>query len=84
MLALYRSGRQANALAAYQAARAVLVGELGIEPAAELRELHRQILEHDPALVAVRAEARPAPVESPRRRATLSVLYCDLVDSTGG
>jgi DNA-binding SARP family transcriptional activator len=50
MLALYRSGRQAEALAAYQQARAVLVGELGIEPGAEMHELQRQILAADPAL----------------------------------
>jgi DNA-binding SARP family transcriptional activator len=42
MLALYRAGRRAEALAAYQHARDVLVEELGVEPGAELRELHRQ------------------------------------------
>jgi DNA-binding SARP family transcriptional activator len=50
MLALYRCGRQAEALTAYQQARAVLVGELGIEPGAELRDLQQQILAADPAL----------------------------------
>jgi DNA-binding SARP family transcriptional activator len=50
MLALYRCGRQAEALTAYQQARAVLVGELGIEPGAELRDLQQQILTADPAL----------------------------------
>jgi tetratricopeptide (TPR) repeat protein len=50
MLALYRSGRQAEALAAYQQARRMLVTELGIEPAAVLRELHQRILAADPAL----------------------------------
>jgi DNA-binding SARP family transcriptional activator/Tfp pilus assembly protein PilF len=50
MLALYRCGRQAEALIAYQQARTVLVGELGIEPGAELRDLHQQILAADPAL----------------------------------
>jgi Bacterial transcriptional activator domain len=44
MLALYRDGRQAEALAAYQYARRMLVAELSTEPGAELRELHRQIL----------------------------------------
>jgi DNA-binding SARP family transcriptional activator len=44
MLALYRSGRQAEALAAYQEARRVLADELGIEPSPALRELQRQIL----------------------------------------
>jgi predicted ATPase/DNA-binding SARP family transcriptional activator len=50
MLALYRSGRQAEALEAYAAARHTLVEELGIEPGRELRELHQAILCHDPAL----------------------------------
>jgi DNA-binding SARP family transcriptional activator len=50
MLALHRCGRQADALAAYQQARAGLVGELGIEPGAELRDLQQQILAADPAL----------------------------------
>jgi DNA-binding SARP family transcriptional activator len=50
MLALYRCGRQAEALAAYHQARAVLVDELGIEPGNELRELQQQILAADPAL----------------------------------
>lgn len=50
MLALYRSGRQAEALEQYRRARAMLVEELGLEPAAELRELERAILAHDPAL----------------------------------
>jgi DNA-binding SARP family transcriptional activator len=45
MLALYRSGRQADALSAYQAARGTLVDELGIEPGAELRDLEQAILE---------------------------------------
>jgi DNA-binding SARP family transcriptional activator len=44
MLALYRGGRQADALAAYQRARAVLAGELGLEPGLELRELERAVL----------------------------------------
>jgi DNA-binding SARP family transcriptional activator/tetratricopeptide (TPR) repeat protein len=50
MMALYRDGRQAEALAAYSRARQILVAELGTEPGAGLRELHRQILNGDPAL----------------------------------
>jgi DNA-binding SARP family transcriptional activator len=57
MLALYRCGRQAEALEAYQAARRALVEELGIDPGRDLRELHLQILNQDPAL---ELEARPA------------------------
>ncbi len=51
MLGLYRSGRQGDALAAYQDARRVLAGELGVDPGPELRLLRRQILAADPALV---------------------------------
>ncbi len=50
MLALYRGGRQAEALDVYQDARRALVEELGIEPGRELRELHQTILRQDPAL----------------------------------
>jgi DNA-binding SARP family transcriptional activator/tetratricopeptide (TPR) repeat protein len=50
MLALYRSGRQVEALEVYQDARRALVDELGIEPGRELRELHQRILNQDPCL----------------------------------
>jgi YVTN family beta-propeller protein len=50
MLALYRSGRQAEALQVYKATRRVLVDELGIEPSHELRQLEQAILVHDPLL----------------------------------
>jgi DNA-binding SARP family transcriptional activator/pimeloyl-ACP methyl ester carboxylesterase len=50
MLALYRSGRQAEALDVYRDARRALTEELGIEPGRELEELQRAILRHDPAL----------------------------------
>jgi DNA-binding SARP family transcriptional activator/class 3 adenylate cyclase len=58
MLALYRSGRHAEALAAYQAFRRTLADELGIEPSASLRELERSILRQDPGLEAAH-EPRP-------------------------
>ena len=50
MLALYRSGRQAEALDVYRETRSLLVGELGIEPGPTLRELEKAILWHDPEL----------------------------------
>lgn len=58
MLGYYRCGRQAEALAAYQDARRALVEELGVEPGAELRTLHRQILVADPELS---GPVRPGP-----------------------
>jgi DNA-binding SARP family transcriptional activator len=50
MLALYRSGRQAEALEAYRRARSALVEDFGIEPTAALQELERRILTHDRSL----------------------------------
>src|SRR5919201_1100680 len=83
MLALYRAGRQADALSVYQEARRVLVDELGLEPA---------ILRHDPALdlppsagapAPQRAEPAPAPAPPtvPERKLA-TVLFVDLVGST--
>jgi DNA-binding SARP family transcriptional activator len=61
MLALYRCGRQAEALKAYRDARRMLVEELGIDPCAELQSLEKAILQQDPSLAApVRAETSPA------------------------
>ncbi|HSC48726.1 MAG TPA: BTAD domain-containing putative transcriptional regulator [Gaiellaceae bacterium] len=62
MLALYRSGRQADALSAYRDARARLKDELGLEPGDELQRLERDILTHDPGIA-------PAPhgARRPRR-----------------
>jgi len=57
MLALYRSGRQAEALDAYQDARSRFVDELGIEPGPELRRLQAEILRHDTAIALAPAEA---------------------------
>src|SRR5262249_9666247 len=54
MLALSRSGRQAEALTAYKAARSTLVEELGLEPGPKLQELERAMLRQDPSLDLVR------------------------------
>jgi predicted ATPase/DNA-binding SARP family transcriptional activator len=64
VLALYRAGRQADALAAYRAASAMLLDELGLEPTPELRRLEQAILTHDPSIEApamTRTSRLPAP-----------------------
>jgi DNA-binding SARP family transcriptional activator/class 3 adenylate cyclase len=87
LLALYRSGRQADALAAYQDARAALVDELGIEPRKRLRELQQAILRQDPALDA--APLPESPAEAMRgtfvgRSTELSRLIGGLDDALAG
>jgi DNA-binding SARP family transcriptional activator len=72
MLALYRSGRQAEALRGYQKTRTYLSEELGLEPSAQLQELERRILNHDASL---ELEAEP-------QVQTLAFLLTDIEDST--
>jgi DNA-binding SARP family transcriptional activator len=60
MLALYRCGRQAEALAAYDDARRELAGQLGIDPGPALRRIHARILAGDPALDPPRAGTQVA------------------------
>src|SRR5215218_7737856 len=80
MLALYRAGRQADALEAYRSARDALVEELGIEPSTELQRLEQAILRHDPALeLEHRVIKRPS---EPDRRKTVTILFADVVDSS--
>jgi DNA-binding SARP family transcriptional activator/WD40 repeat protein len=63
MLALYRCGRQAEALDAYRQARSVLVEEIGVEPGPDLRRLHEAILRQDPELDPPAADAVELPPE---------------------
>jgi DNA-binding SARP family transcriptional activator len=72
MLALYRSGRQGDALRVYDQLRATLSDELGIDPSPELRDLHHRILNQDPDL----DPPRPAPA------GPLTFLFTDIEDST--
>jgi len=89
MVALYRCGRQADALAAYHAARASLVDELGLEPGPELRGLQAAVLAQDAAL-RLAADEPPAPpvvdkaaLPAAGERKQVTVLFADVVDSMG-
>lgn len=97
MLALYRSGRQAEALEVYHRAREILDHELGVDPGPELENLQRAVLDHDPALDFVAAAALPGvgdrsfelaappmpPAPRPRdTRRTVTTLIADVRGST--
>jgi DNA-binding SARP family transcriptional activator len=82
MLALYRSGRQAEALQAYQAARQVLLEELGIEPGRGLRQLQQAILTGDPALEPASDRVRAA-AATPSAQVPPAQLPADVADFTG-
>jgi DNA-binding SARP family transcriptional activator len=87
MLALYRSGRQADALQAYRDARSLLGEELGLEPGRALHELETAILRQDPALELPPTDrARNGPPGSPgpwlpRERRTVTVAVLDVAPS---
>ena len=94
MLALYRSGRQADALETYRTFRGVMSDELGLEPSAELRDLEQAILQQDATLGSTPQALAPAAVESPSSRSApdsrtiederrpVTVLFADIVGST--
>ena len=65
MLALYRAGRQADALDAYQRARRALAEELGLEPSEQLARLQQRILERDPTLLVEQPAASPRQTQDP-------------------
>jgi DNA-binding SARP family transcriptional activator/tetratricopeptide (TPR) repeat protein len=73
MLALYRMGRQGDALAAYRHAQEVLADELGVEPGDELQRLHQQILTRDPTLAA--PPTAPVMIEAAPRQLPASVPH---------
>jgi YVTN family beta-propeller protein len=75
MLALYRSGRQTEALEVYRDARTRLMDEIGIEPDPELRDLERRVLSQDPSLASPVAgeQADEKPRRRPRRRVSLAL-----------
>jgi class 3 adenylate cyclase/tetratricopeptide (TPR) repeat protein len=89
MLALYRSGRQTEALDVYRETRRLLAEQLGLEPSENLRQLERRMLAHDPELEVrppeAMAPAKPTrPPEQPiRARRPATVVFADLVGSTG-
>ena len=85
LLALYRAGRQADALDAYQGARHALVDELGIEPGQPLRELQQRILRQDPALdLATGPQLREARGPFVGRESELTMLSAALEDAIAG
>lgn len=77
MLALYRSGRQAEALAVYADTRRLLADELGVDPRPGLRELQQRILQADPALAEPSAPLAPEPAAAPVRPAQLPASVPD-------
>jgi predicted ATPase/DNA-binding SARP family transcriptional activator len=77
MVALYRDGRQADALATYQRVRKWLADELGLEPGRQLQQLEHQILVHDPSLGVASSTARGLGPDRPA--GNLPAISADLV-----
>ena len=83
LLALYRCGRQADALEAYRTTRRRLVEELGVEPGPELKELERMILEHDPSLGSPRRETRRVVAARRLGRRRIGMSFAGLLAAGG-
>jgi DNA-binding SARP family transcriptional activator len=83
MLALYRCGRQADALEAFRRARSTLVAELGIEPGSALRDLQRAILEQDPDLMPARGGGAGSPLAGGAEREVLIATSVSSADELG-
>jgi Bacterial transcriptional activator domain len=79
MLALYRTGRQADALELFRRTRELFVDELGIEPSAALRELEGAMLRQEPALELRPQAPTPQPTDRKRSRAWLLVAVAALI-----
>ena len=73
MLALYRSGRQADALSVFQETRSALRDDLGIEPGRRLQELQQSILRHDPELDPVKASGSGTAAQTSRGRTVIVI-----------
>jgi DNA-binding SARP family transcriptional activator len=84
MLALYRSGRQAEALDVFADTRDTLKRELGIPPSAALVSLHAAILRHEAHLGRVPAQARPPRPRLPRRLVTILTIDTAMTSPDGG
>lgn len=80
MIALYRSGRPAEALNAYRTARDVIVEEIGVEPGQELRELELAILNRDPALQPDDEPVAAVPRQTPASVADFTGRGAELAD----
>ena len=82
MLALYRSGRQAEALALYRETRALLRDELGLDPGNELQQLERRMLAQDRELDLPRQAPPAAPSPAPLPTGTVTLVFTDVEGST--
>lgn len=82
MVALYRSGRQAEALRVYQELRRLLAEELGLEPSPELARLENAVLRHAPELDTPGLAARRAPTQPQVSAGPTTFLFSDIVAST--